>query len=340
MAHAIDMVTGRAGIAYVGETPWHGLGQKLTANAPLELWQQEAGLDWEALKATVKFDREAFDSMTGEKVVLPSADKSNCVMYRSDTGLPLSIVSDRYQPVQPREVIEFYRDLTERHGFIMDTAGSIKEGRKIWALARTGESAVLPGNDRMESFLLLATSFDGSMATQARFTSVRVVCNNTLTAAISGRPDVSIRHSTSFNANDVKMDLKVGDAWSAFIERTGQMAETGVTPAQTVKLLLAAYHDLDTDEKIAKAKEDDKKAESLEKFIDRMGAHLTTAPGANLKSARGTLWGVMNAVTYDFDHAARSRTRDNRLDSAWFGRGEAVKRKMWEAINAHMGVAA
>ena len=340
MSHELDMTRGRPAMAFTGEVPWHGLGARLSEGAALEVWQAEAGLDWEARKAVVRFGREAIDSLTGQPTTVDSTDPSNCVLYRSDSGLPLSIVSARYQPVQPREIIEFYRDLTERHGFTMETAGAIKEGRKIWALARTGETSTLPGNDHMRGYLLLATSFDGSMATQARFTSIRVVCNNTLTAASSGKADVSIRHNTSFNADDVKIELKVGDAWAAFTERAAQMAETGVNPAETVKLLLSAYYDLGTDEKIAKAKEDDRKADTIEKFIGRMGAILANAPGANLKSARGTLWGVMNAVTYEVDHESRARNADNRLDSAWFGRGESVKQKMWDAINRYMGVAA
>ena len=205
MSHELDMTRGRPAMAFTGEVPWHGLGARLSEGAALEVWQAEAGLDWEARKAVVRFGREAIDSLTGQPTTVDSTDPSNCVLYRSDSGLPLSIVSARYQPVQPREIIEFYRDLTERHGFTMETAGAIKEGRKIWALARTGETSTLPGNDHMRGYLLLATSFDGSMATQARFTSIRVVCNNTLTAASSGKADVSIRHNTSFNADDVKI---------------------------------------------------------------------------------------------------------------------------------------
>jgi len=107
------------------------------------------------------------------------------VIVRSDTHAPLSVVSRRYQVVQPVEVLEFYRDLVEVGGFELETAGVLKGGRKLWALAKTGQEATLRGGDRVKSYLLLATACDGTLATTAQFTSVRVVCNNTLQIALA-----------------------------------------------------------------------------------------------------------------------------------------------------------
>ncbi|GEQ77475.1 hypothetical protein CTTA_4480 [Comamonas testosteroni] len=124
--------------------------------------------------------------------------------YRRDTQAPLSVVSSRYQVVQPREVLEFYRDLTEVAGYELETAGVLKAGRKFWALARTGKSAVLKGKDVVNGYLLLATSCDGTLATVAMPTTVRVVCNNTLTIALrDGVGAVKVPHSTAFDAQAV-----------------------------------------------------------------------------------------------------------------------------------------
>ncbi|MBN0134206.1 DUF932 domain-containing protein, partial [Pseudomonas aeruginosa] len=90
------------------------------------------------------------------------------------------------QVVQPREVLEFYRDLTQVSGYELETAGVLKGGRKFWALARTGQNTSLKGNDLVNGYLLLATSCDGTLATTATPTTVRVVCNNTLTIAVDG----------------------------------------------------------------------------------------------------------------------------------------------------------
>ncbi|MEX2322088.1 MAG: DUF932 domain-containing protein, partial [Saccharospirillum sp.] len=120
------------------------------------------------------------------------------VLYRSDSKEPLSVVSQRYKVVQPGEILEFYRDLTEKSGFELETAGVLKGGRKLWALAKTGQSGMLKGVDKTDAYVLLATACDGSMATTAQFTSVRVVCNNTLAIALQGNAaSVKVRHNVS-----------------------------------------------------------------------------------------------------------------------------------------------
>lgn len=104
------------------------------------------------------------------------------VLYRSDTHAPLSVVSQRFQEVQPKEILEFYRDLTEQSGFELETAGVLKGGKKFWALARTGQTSMLKGKDVSNGYMLLATHV--MERTTAQFTSIRVVCNNTLAIAL------------------------------------------------------------------------------------------------------------------------------------------------------------
>jgi len=207
MAHLVETM------AYRNAEPWHGLGNRLSEGQPLEVWQREAGMEWRILEAPVQYQ-------TGSELHDFSDQK---VLYRSDSQLPLSVVSKRYQVVQPREVLEFYRDLVEVGGFELETAGVLKGGRKLWALAKTGQEAVLRGGDRVKAYLLLATACDGSLATTAQFTSVRVVCNNTLAMAVGDSAGaVKVRHSTQFDASDVKRQLGVGiSTWDEFIFRAG-----------------------------------------------------------------------------------------------------------------------
>ena len=147
MAHLVETM------AFTGLTPWHGLGSQLPEKQPLEIWAQAAGMDWQIKESPVHFsiDNVHNASMFG------SFDEQK-VLYRSDTNSALSVVSNRYQVVQPMEVLEFYRDLTEQAGFELETAGVLKGGRKFWALARTGKSTVLKGNDLVNGYVLLATS--------------------------------------------------------------------------------------------------------------------------------------------------------------------------------------
>lgn len=95
------------------------------------------------------------------------------------------MVSQRYNVVQPpHEVLDFYLDLVEAGGFELETARSFKGGRKLWALAKTGQDLMLKGGDLVKSYLLLATSCDGTLCTTAQFTLVRMVCNNTVDQAV------------------------------------------------------------------------------------------------------------------------------------------------------------
>ena len=175
----------------------------MTRRQPLDVWLPQAGLDWQIKETPVRF----VDGGKGPLGQIHSFDDHK-VLYRSDTQAPLSVVSKRYQVVQPREILEFYRDLTEVSGFELETAGSLKGGRKVWALARTGQSGVLKGRDRTNAYVLLATACDGTMATTAQFTSVRVVCNNTLAVALNGQAQsVKVSHRCVFDAEAVKLPI-------------------------------------------------------------------------------------------------------------------------------------
>ena len=118
-------------------------------------------MDWQIDESEVRY----VVGMNGVGAI--NAFPEQKVLYRSDSKLPLAVVSKRYQVVQPGEILEFYRDLTEVGGFELETAGVLREGRKFWALARTGQSTTLKGRDRVDGYLLLATACDGSLATTA-----------------------------------------------------------------------------------------------------------------------------------------------------------------------------
>lgn len=330
MSHEIDFSRGQAAIAFRGETPWHGLGFQILPEDTVDDIRIKAGLDYDVIKTPVQYTRSVatppgFDPRPAQQL-MGSQDK--CVLYRSDTGIDLSIVSNRYQVVQPRQIVEFYRDLVEQYGFELEVVGALAGGRKVWALANTRNAFQLRDHDEVRSYLLLATSYDGTMATQARFTSVRVVCNNTLSYATeSGRADVTVPHSTTFDADKVKLDLKIGAPWAEFERQAGLMQSRVISRDETVRLFLKAYYDLSDTDEIRAFQADEAKAKAGEKLMTRLTKALFESPGAQLSSARGTLWGALNAVTYDVDHSLPSRTADTRLSKAWFGTGDAIKRR-------------
>jgi phage/plasmid-like protein (TIGR03299 family) len=307
MSHLIESM------AFVRDTPWHGLGNRLTEQQPLEVWLREAGMEWSIDQSDVLFNV----SSTGMHIRSHTDAK---VLYRSDTLAPLSVVSNRYKVVQPSEVLHFYKDLVEAGGFELETAGVLKGGKKLWALARTGQETLLRGNDRVKAYLLLATSCDGTLCTTAQFTSVRVVCNNTLQMAVADRSGaVKVPHSTKFDPQSVKEELGIGlSAWDAFI---GNMKSLSQRPLSAVEA--AQFFSDVLDEQVL-----DMDNPAVSRAMQQLTSLYSGAGmGSLLTSSRGTAWGALNAVTEFVDHQRRARSQDYRLDSAWFGQGAQLKGK-------------
>lgn len=313
MAHLIESM------AYVGNAPWHQLGNQLPPKQPIEVWAQRAGMDWEICQSPVRY---ATDPLGGNELTF--SDQK--VLFRSDNKRPLSVVSGRYQVVQPRDVLEFYRDLTEISGFELETAGVLKGGKKFWALARIGREAELKGNDLVKGYLLLATSCDGTLATTATPTTVRVVCNNTLTIALDeATAAVKVPHRTVFDAHAVKKRLGVAvSQWDGFMYRMKALAERKVNPMEATNFfrrVLGANLPLSAPGQVAIQ---ERALKRIQELYEGKGH------GAELASAKGTAWGLLNAVTEYVDHERRARSQDYRLDSAWFGHGATVKQRALE----------
>lgn len=309
MAHQIEQM------AYVGATPWHDLGNRLPPRQPLEVWAQQAGMAFNILETPVRYMSESAGTLGA---IMSFAEQK--VLYRSDTKAALSVVSNRYQVVQPREILEFYRDLTEISGFELETAGVLKFGRKIWALAKTGQSATLKGNDTINGYLLLATACDGTLATTAQFTSIRVVCNNTLAVALAnGSGAVKVPHSTSFDPQAVKKQLGISvSSWDAFLYRMKTLSERKVKSHEAMNYFLRVFTDQAT---TASGLSNERALKKVQALYDGNGK------GAELASSKGTAFGLLNAVTEYVDHERRARSTDHRLESAWFGQGATLKQK-------------
>jgi phage/plasmid-like protein (TIGR03299 family) len=304
-------------MAYVGATPWHGLGNPLSTGQPIEIWQKQAGMDFNINETEVLY------SVSNGAGLHLQTNPDNKVLFRSDNHAPLSVVSKRYKVVQPRDVLEFYRDLVSAGGFELETAGVLKGGKKLWALAKTGQETLLRGGDKVKAYLLLATSCDGTLCTTAQFTSVRVVCNNTLQLATGDHAgSVKVPHSTKFDPDQVKQALGLGmSAWETFLGSIKTLAARPVHKFEATNFLVNVLGDSN----LPLPEQPNKKA------MDNVYALFAgKGMGSDLAAANGTAWGLLNAVTEYVDHQRRARNQDYRLDSAWFGQGAIVKNRAFE----------
>lgn len=312
MAHLVQQM------AYVGAEPWHGLGNRLPAKQSIETWQKAAGMDWTIRETPVRFMADSIGTLGS----IHSFEDQK-VLYRSDTKEALSVVSQRYQIVQPKEVLEFYRDLTDISGYQLETAGVLKGGKKFWALAKTGQSTALKGNDQVNGYLLLATSCDGTLATTATPTTVRVVCNNTLSIAVQGASQaIKVGHRTKFDAQAVKQQLGIAvSQWDGFMYRMRTLAERKVKSHEAMNYFLRVMCDVQPGGIDPAGLANERALKRVQALYDGQGK------GAELEAAKGTAWGLLNAVTEYVDHERRARSAEYRMDSAWFGQGAVLKQR-------------
>ena len=320
MAHLVQTM------AYAHESPQsipcHQLGNTLPPKQSIDVWAHNAGMDWSICATPVRYMTEQAGALSS---IMTFDDQK--VLYRSDTKAPLSVVSNRYQVVQPKEVLEFYRDLTEISGFELETAGVLKEGKKFWALAKTGKETTLKGKDLVKGYILLATSCDGTLATTATPTTIRVVCNNTLTIALNGASSaIKVPHSTSFEPQLVKSQLGIAvSQWDSFMYRMKTLSERKVKSHEAMTYFLKVLCQTSAPGTIhvdpAAGLVNERALKKVQTLYEGQGR------GSEMDAASGTAWGLLNAVTEFVDHEKRARSQEYRMDSAWFGAGAVLKQR-------------
>lgn len=342
MAHMIDTTNARNNIAYVGETPWHSLGKRKNPDEAFETWAADAGLAHEVKDAPVLFTAAAESEDGIREIVKPFPGRR--VLYRSDTLAPLSVVSKDYKVVQPSTVLAFFEALCQHNGFDMEVAGALDGGKRVWALAKVNDGAPVIGHDVVQPYVLLATSYDGTMATIAKLTSIRVVCQNTLSMSLAeadaekagaeknGKAPsnvVRVAHTDTFDPKEARLDLGIAiNSFDKFLIQTRALAKRQVNDTFTVaflKMLLPPVVSVKTQRDGSKIVTPGN-IEEGRAFRQIMGLFRGEAMGNNLPEANGTAWGLLNAVTQHVDWQ-RGHTDNSRMSSAWFGTGGALKDK-------------
>lgn len=317
MAHELHIIKGKAQMAYIGEKPWHSLGTELKKGDPLHKWITAGGFDWEAeMQELFRFSNDGSLISIGNKVAL----------VHSKTGDTLGIVSPEFKIVQPATIIHSYAKLVGAAGYQLETIGNLFGGKRIWALADVGEEFTIMGQDKIKRKLLLATAFDGGMSSIADYTSWRVVCNNTFSGAVGANGDgakVKVPHSAEWDIKEIAKQLKDPEQdkhWKQFKSNALQLAERKVTAKEATQFFLHLFYG---DEVDVEAVENGRKLKQVAELY-------TSGVGQDVRSAKGTAWGLVNAITRWADHERQARSVDGRLESAWFGSGEQLKAKAME----------
>ena len=300
MAHLVETM------AYAGEVPWHGLGTKVPADLSPEQFLVKAGLDWSVEKVP------AFADIAGERTNVGWS-----ALTRSSDNSILDVVSNDWNPVQNSEAFNFFDEYCRAGDMEMHTAGSLKNGQIVWALAKVKDSFELFKGDQVDSYLLFTNPHRFGQSIDVRFTPIRVVCNNTLTLSLSQKSDsmVKVNHKKVFDASEVKKLLGIAtDKLAKYKEMAAFLGSKRYTKEKAEEYFNVIFPSFGKGQEASRAAR--KAMEVMEK-----------QPGA--KFAEGSWWQCYNAVTFLTDHVL-GRSADTRLQSAWYGPNKGLKLKALE----------
>jgi len=305
MAHLVENMFS------VREVPWHGLGKIVTEAPSAEEAIKLAGLDWKVLEQQVY----NYSSVDQSHQRVPNYK----ALTRSDNGKVLSIMKDKYHPLQNEDAFKFFNPFIDSGLASFETAGALKDGKVIWILASLNKAPIdVGGGDFVKKNLLLSNSHDGQMAVRVGFTPIRVVCNNTLTAAHgnSNSQLIRLKHSSRIirNLEDLQQTVNAIDAkFEATAEQFKALARKQINTKDLENYVNIVFElrENGTDREQMRAK---KMRETIVKLFE-------SGAGQNLKSAKGTYWGAYNAVTEYLTHES-GKNEESRLFSNWFSENQ------------------
>lgn len=308
MAHKIESMM------YANETPWHGLGTKVEGALTSAEALKAAGLDWEVELADLKTDT---GTIVTHKATRRATDKKI-----------FGVVGPKYHPLQNREAFEWFDPFVSDAQASFETAGSLSEGKRIWALAKLNRDPIeVVRNDIVEKFLLLSNCHDGTMSVRCGFTPIRVVCANTLAMAeqTSDSSLIRVMHSKNVKQNlEMVRDLinTANEQFEATAEQYKALAKRKVNKKDLDRYVVQVFfpqHETTPEEELS-----DRARASIHKMNMNIQSLFESGKGSDIKGVRGTYWGLYNSVTeYLSYHAIEDQNQ--RLDSLWFnGRSKGI----------------
>ena len=304
MAHKVEKMV------FAGATPWHGLGTEI--NQDTSFWDafELAGLDWEV-------DTKPLFTGDGEKV-------SHRAAYRVSDGRILGIVGKRWTPLQNRDAFEIFEPLVDAGEMVIHTAGSLRNGERIWALCQLNQdNSEIVAGDEVAKFVLLSNGHDGKLAVHFGFTPIRVVCANTEALARGSKASklVRVRHSrfVKQNVQDLRNVMNFANQeFEATAEQYRYLASKGINSEDLDKYIKIV---LGIGEKSA-----DEMTTRSKNIVSSIEDLFESGKGSDIVCVRGTYWGAYNAVT-EYLNYSKGRTANNRMDSVWFGQNGTMNQK-------------
>ena len=323
MAHEVETM------AYANQVPWHGLGARVDGDIGIDDMLFAAGLDWE-------LKRIPLQTCAGDDI---PEDMQNLFIHeraawiRNTDKKVMAIAGPSWRPLQPRDTIDFMRDYVESGNATLETAGSLRDGKVVWGLARLKHDFEVRRGDRVNGYLLITSPNEVGKAISIRTTTVRVVCANTMAMAHgSSTADYTQNHVSDWNEAAAKE--AVGNAHEQLLqaERNAKtLAKLKISASDAVvKALVPVFYpalDMEDKEVVAQVQ----MPETMPLKIQQILESVENSPGSD--KSRGTGWNVLNGVTHWADHSY-GRNAATRMHRAWMGDNSrhklAVEKKLLE----------
>ena len=309
---------------YVGDVPWHGLGTYV-GDEPVVSQEAiiQAGLNWDVKKVPISMSPNGYaQEIDSHVAMIRETDKS---FY--------GIVGKGYEPVQNLGAFKFMDGLIEDGSMRYHTAGSLRDGRNVWLLGKVGTAEIVP-DDKVDHYLMLWNSHDGSSALRVFFTTVRVVCANTAQVALrEGKGQgVSLRHTANIR-NRLAQSREVLQLGIKAFEQHTDFAKH----LASVSLDVAKWTDFVTTlipDPIEGASE--RSLSIVRNKRDKIEELFLTGRGNAMNGVKGTAWAAQNAVVeYQNYHRLGENVKERgekQFEASLFGSGAQMIKKANELL--------
>jgi phage/plasmid-like protein (TIGR03299 family) len=316
MAHLInfDERKGTHSFASNSEKAWHGLGQVVQQAMTAEEAINLANLDYEVAKTTLNAEVKSDDG----NLYVPFPDKF--ATYRTDNNVPLGIVGGRYEIIQNKDAFSFFDAIIDQGEAIFETAGVLGQGERIFVTAKLPEDMLVAG-EPCNKYIILTNSHDGTSSIIAGFSTIRVVCNNTLQAAMSNLSNrVMISHRIGAKEK-LQEAYKVMNIASKYMNEVSdvfnQMAKTPISDDNLKKFIVDV---MKPEYKYMLNKSEEEQIST--RFANQAAAIYDFAmshPTQTTDAARGTVWGAYNSISGYYNYIQKYKNDEQKFSSQMFG---------------------
>ncbi len=327
MAHNLNFneQTGQHSFFSVNEKAWHGLGKIVTDYPTSAEAIKFAQLDFTVEKRELfTYDNENQKANDDLDIKIPEIKVPDFyATLRTDTEQVLGVVGKDYEVVQNVDAFSFFDAIVGGDGIQYETAGALGKGERIFITAKLPEYIKVGNDDLIEQYLFLTTSHDGSGSIMAAFTSIRIVCNNTLNAALRRCSNaIKIRHTA--NAKDRLEEahklMGITNQISTQLEGIfNQWATIRITDPEVRKLIQMALVPNKEVLQNLQAGKDDECSTCFKNMTDNAFEYAMSNPTQQMATTKGTLFGAYNAVTGYFQNVRTYKNEEAKLKSLLLG---------------------